>query len=162
MRVLLVDSHVVARPVEHLGGGQPRGTGTHHGHSLGPAHSARLGRDVTAAEALLDDGQLDLADVHRRADEAQHAGALAGSGADAPGELRKDVGGEEQVERLFPVTVVHGFVELGDDVAERAAGARPVAEGGAAVHAARSLLVDLASVSGTSTDEVLQPLRAGR
>ncbi len=45
-RVLLVDSHVVARPVEHLGGGQPRGTGTHHGHSLGPADSARLGRDV--------------------------------------------------------------------------------------------------------------------
>ena len=43
-RVLLVDGHVVARPVEYLGGGQPRGTGTHHGHSLGPAHPARLGR----------------------------------------------------------------------------------------------------------------------
>ena len=68
--------------------------------------------------------------------DAQHAGRFAGRGTDAPGEFRKVVGGVQLPHRLLPAPAVDQIVPIGNDVGQRAAG---VAEGHAAIHAARRL-----------------------
>ncbi len=80
---------------------------------------------------------LDELDGDRRLIDAQDAGGFARRGADAAGELRKVVGGVQAADRALPAVVVDQVVPVGDEVVDRAAG---VAEGHAAVHAARALL----------------------
>ena len=63
-----------------------------------------------------------------------------GRGAERAGELREVVGGVQAVDGLAPLVAVDEVVPVGDEVAERAA---LVAEGDAAVHAARALLAQL-------------------
>jgi hypothetical protein len=75
-------------------------------------------------------------DGYRGLVNAEYAGRLAGGGTDAAGELRKVIRRAEDLEGLPPVFLVDRVVELGDDVAERAAA---VAEGDAAVHAPAGL-----------------------
>ena len=63
--------------------------------------------------------------------EASH-----GRGADAAGEFGEVVGGVQLAHRLLPAAAVDQVVPIGNDVGERAAG---MAEGHAAIHAARGL-----------------------
>ena len=74
--------------------------------------------------------------------DAQDAGAFAGGGADAAGELGEVVGFPEADDGLFPQAAVDEVVPLGDEVVDGAlASFVGVAEGDAAVHAARRLAV---------------------
>ena len=94
---------------------------------------------------MVDDADLDLLDRDRVVVDAEHAGALAGGGAEAARELREVVRGVEAVDGLAPAVPVDEVVPVGDQVAERAA---LVAEGDAAVHAARALLLELVRLEG--------------
>jgi len=85
----------------------------------------------------LDDAALDELDRNGWLVDAENAGGLAWSRADAPRELREIVGGVQAPNGCFPPAVVRQVVPIGDQVVDRAAG---VAEGHAAVHAAGSLL----------------------
>ena len=93
-------------------------------------------------EGVVDDRALDLLDGHRVALDVQDAGLLAGGGADAAGELGEVVRLEQHRERVAPAVPVNEVIPFRDEVPERAAG---VAEGDAAVHAARALLAELIS-----------------
>ena len=93
---------------------------------------------------VLSDGGLVLAVGGRFVvDEVQHAGLLAECRTDAPREFGEVVGGVEQLVGPFPVAVIEGVVPLWRFVAERTG---PVAEGHAAVHAARGLELSVVGV----------------
>jgi hypothetical protein len=98
-----------------------------------------------SSKPSIDDGALDALDRHRRVEDAQRARAFARRRADATGELREVVGLVQAVERLAPEAAVDQVVPLRDQVVDRAAGGHAVdqlagvAEGNAAVHAARPL-----------------------
>ena len=123
--------------VELLRRGQPRRSAAHHRHPLAGPHGRRLGHDPSLIEGAVGDRHLDLFDRDRIFIDAEHAGGLAGRGADAAGELGKVVGGMEPLAGLVPLLAIHEVVEVGDDVPQRAAG---MAEGDSAVHAAGTLL----------------------
>ena len=114
----------------------------------------RLGDDPPLLEALVDDRALDALDRDRRLADAEHARALARRRADPPGELGEVVGLVQARQRLAPLPAVDEVVPLGDEVVDRAARGparqhRPrVAEGDAAIHAARPLLLAASSRAG--------------
>src|SRR6185369_11006399 len=89
--------------------------------------------------------------------DVEDAGLLAGSGADAAGELGEAVGRVQALDRLAPAAAVHEVVPVGDDVPERAA---LVTEGDAAIHAARALA--LQHVVGRPLLELAPVLQARR
>ena len=137
---LLEDRDPVAGAIQLLRRGQPRRSGADDGDPFSRARRGRLGPDPALAEGALDDGVLDGFDGHRRLVDPQHARGFAGSGADAAGEFRKVVGGVQHADRFLPPVAVDQVVEVRDHVVERAAG---VAEGHAAIHAARALRANL-------------------
>ena len=98
-----------------------------------------------SSQPRVDDGALVVLDGDGRLDDAEHAGAFAGSGADAAGELREVVGLVQALERLLPAAAEDQVVPLGNQVVDRAAAGHAgndvagVAERRAAVHAARAL-----------------------
>ena len=100
----------------------------------------RFRPDPSFLEGVLDDGLFDVLDGDGRFIDAQHARGLAGGGADAAGELRKVVGGVQRADGFFPAVAVNQVVPIGNDVVE---GAARVAEGNAAIHAARRLRAQL-------------------
>ena len=89
---------------------------------------------------MVDDVLLDQLDRDRLLVDAQHARFFAGRRADAAGEFRKVVGLEQHLQRIVPAVFVDQVIPLGNDVAQRTA---VVAEGNAAVHAARALGAEL-------------------
>jgi hypothetical protein len=125
--------------VELCRGREPGGPGADDGDLLARARDGRLGADVALGEGGVDDRLLDQLDRHRLGVDAQDAGFLARRGADAAGELGEVVGLEQHVQGVAPPVLVDQVVPLRDDVAERAA---VVAEGDAAVHAARALVAE--------------------
>ena len=137
---LFEDRDGVAGAVELLRRGQARRTRTDHRHSLSAARRGRLGTDPALLEGVLDDRLFDLLDGDRRLVDSEHAGGLAGRRADAAGDLREVVGGVQNADGLLPAVAVDQVVPVGDDVVERTAG---VAEGHAAIHAARALGFEL-------------------
>ena len=123
-----------------------------------------LGDDPALLEGAVDDRELYLLDGHRLVVYGEDAGGLARGGAEHPRELGEVVGLVQAVDGLPPVLPVDEVVPVGDQVPQRAAG---VAEGHAAVHAARGLaleflfghrLVDVAVVLEALLDG---PLRGG-
>ena len=89
---------------------------------------------------MVDDGELDRLDGHGVVVDPEHTGALAGCRTKRAGELREVVGGVQPVDGLPPMGAIDEIVPVRDEVPERAA---LVAEGDAAVHAARRLLGEL-------------------
>ena len=85
---------------------------------------------------------LHVLDGDRLVHDARDAGALAGRRAHAPRELGKVVGAREIDVRVLPLVLEDEVVELGDDVADRAAGVRH-AKGRAAIHAPCCLPLEL-------------------
>lgn len=70
---------------------------------------------------LIDDGDLHGFDGDGGLVDAQHAGALTGSGAHAAGELGEVVGLQQPVQSLLPASLIHQIVPLRDLVAQGAA-----------------------------------------
>ena len=85
----------------------------------------------------LHDALFDDLDGNGRLINAQHTGGFARRGADAAGEFGEVVGGVQAANGALPAVVVGQVVPVGNEVVYRAAG---VAEGHAAIHAARCLV----------------------
>ncbi len=134
--VAFVDQHGVTGPAELLRHSQTGRTRAHDGHRLAREPLRLVRRHQAVVERAIDDRDLDLLDRDGRLTDAQHAGRLTRSRAQAPGELREVVGGVQPFDCLAEVAASREFVPLGDEVAE---GTPLVAERDAAVHAAASL-----------------------
>ena len=135
--VLLEDGDAVAHLVKVVGGSETGGTGADDGDALAVAAGGNVRLDVALAEGGLDDGALILTVRGGLVVEAvEHAGLLAERGTDAAGELGEGVGRRQELIGQLPVAFVERVVPFGSLVAQRTG---PVAEGHAAVHAARGL-----------------------
>src|ERR1043166_8847437 len=138
----------MARAVELRGGREPRGTGADDRDFLSRPRRGRLGDDPAHLEALVDDRLLDVLDRDRLVVDAQNARPLARRGTDAPGELGEVVRLVEPLEGVMPLVAVDEVVPFGDQIVDRAARRhaaqkRPrMAERDAAIHAARTLLLE--------------------
>jgi len=108
------------------------GPGSDHGHAAAGLLRGGLWRDPAFGEAALDDGLLDELDGDRVVVDAEHAGGLAGGGADASRELGKVVRALQAAKGVLPLVAVREIVEVGNDVPERTG---VVAERNSAVHA---------------------------
>ena len=148
-----------------LGGGEAGRAGADDRDALAGALQRRLRLDEAVRPRAVGDLDLDLLDGDRVVVDAEHARGLARRRAQPPGELREVVRGVQALGGLGPVVLPDEVVPLGDEVAERAA---VVAEGDAAVHAPRGLvvevlrgelLVDLLPVADADVDG--PPLRQG-
>src|ERR1019366_6245795 len=145
----LEDGDGVAGTVELRGGGQAGGAGADHRDFLTRAHLGRLGQHPALLPTALDDRELDVLDRDGRAVDAEHAGAFARRRTDAAGKLRKIIRLVQALERFAPKPAVDEIVPLRDQIGDRAAGGHAaeqlagVAEGHAAIHAARALVPEL-------------------
>ena len=142
----------MAGAAQLLGGGETRRAGTDDGDATLGALLRGLGVNPALLPGALDDADLDLLDGHGVVVDGEDAGGLAGRRAEPSGEFGEVVGGVQPLDRVAPVAAIHEVVPVGDDVAE---GAALVAEGHAAVHAARGLLLELL---GRHLLVVLQPI----
>jgi hypothetical protein len=140
-----IHRHPVASGVELGGSGEPGGTGADDGHFLAGALAGRGGADPAGFPALFGDGILNVFDGHGGTGDAQHAGSLAGGGANPSGEFGEVVGLVESLQGFLPQAPVDQVVPFGNQVVDGATaghatdGHPRVAEGGAAVHTAGSL-----------------------
>ena len=145
----LEDGDPVAGFVELSSGAQARGSGADDGDFFTGAGLGRLGEHPAFFPAVIDDGDLDVFDGHRRVVHAEHARAFARCGADASGELREVVRLVQSLQGFLPKAAVDEVVPLGDEVVDRASAGHAadegaaVAEWNAAVHATRRLLLEL-------------------
>jgi hypothetical protein len=133
--------HVVSGAAELLRGSHAGGAGADDGDPLSGLHLRRIWSYEAHLIGLVGQRLLDGLDGNRDVLQVQRAGFLAGCGADAAGEFREIVGRVQIADGAFPVAIVDEVVPVGDLVVDRAA-RRPVAEGNAAVHAARGLFFD--------------------
>ena len=92
--------------------------------------------DPAFGPALIDDRVLDRLDADRVVVHIQRARSFTGCRADATSELRKVVGAVQDGESVFPVALKHQFIEVGNDVVDRASA---VSKRGPAIHAACTL-----------------------
>ncbi len=136
--VALEDGDGMPGAVQLLRGGQSRRAGPDDSDLLVSAEGGRFRRNPALGPAAHGDGLFDALNGDGVLIDAQHAGGLAGRGAELAGELRKVIGGVEFGQRLLPAVPVDEVVPVRDDVAERAA---LMTEWDAAVHAARRLLL---------------------
>src|SRR5262249_51405335 len=113
--------------------GRPR---PHDGDALAGAALGNLRRHPALGEGVIDDVLLDVLDRDGIVVDVEDARLLARRGTDAPGELREVVGRVQALDRVTPAAAIDEIVPVRDDVPERAT---LVAEGDAAVHAARPL-----------------------
>src|SRR5260221_14127965 len=128
-------------PVQLLCGGEARRAGADDRDRASRALARRLRDDPPLFPRAVDDRELDLLDRHRvPLVDLEHAGGLAGRRAEAAGELREVVRAMQLLDRLREALAVDEVVPVGNQVAQRAA---VMAEGNAALHAARALLLQL-------------------
>src|ERR1035441_3609321 len=120
--VFLIDGDGVAGAAQLLRGGQARGPAAHHGHALAGVVLWRLGMNPALLPGPLDDAALDELDGDGGLADGEHAGGLAGRGADAAGELGEVIGGVEAADRGFPTSVVDQVVPVGNQIVDRTAG----------------------------------------
>src|SRR4029434_2699157 len=128
-----------------LGRRQPRGAGADYRDLLAGAGPRRFGHHPAFIEGAIDDRDLDGLDGPRVVVDPEAARALTGRRAEPSRELREVVGGMQAIDRVVPVLAIDQVVPVRDDVAERTA---LVAEGDAAVHASRRLLLQLVAREG--------------
>jgi hypothetical protein len=121
----------------------------HHGYFFARLVRSRTGLDPTFLPRTVNDGVLNGLDAHGIVGHVQGASSFARCGANATRELWKVVGAVQHVNGVFPIALVHQFVEVRNDVVDRAAA---VAKRCAAVHAASALRFGLCVVQ---TDDEL-------
>src|SRR5262249_17458028 len=115
---------------------QSCGTGAYNCDFLAGAQLRGLRTNQSFLPATLDNAFFNLLDRDRRLVNAEHACRLTRRGTDAAGELWEVVGRVKLPQSLFPASVVNQIIPVGNEVIDRASG---VAEGYAAIHAARAL-----------------------
>jgi len=141
----LIHRHPMSGRVELSRSRQASGTGTDDRDLLPCPLAGWGGRNPACFPTLFSDGIFDVFDGDRRLDDAQHASAFAGRRADPAREFGEIVGFVEAIEGILPAAPVDQVVPLGDQVVDGATAGGAVdfhtrvAEGGAAVHAARAL-----------------------
>ncbi len=142
----LEDRDLVSGAIELRGGSQPGRARAHHRHALSRAHRRLHRLHPAFGESAVGDGLFQHLDVHRRQVDGHRATSFAGRGADSAGELGEIVGLAQPDPGFFPLPAIDEVVPLGNQVVDRASRGHSaeqlsrVAEGDAAVHAARSLL----------------------
>src|SRR5581483_7148557 len=133
---LLIDSDRVARSAKLLCGSEARRARTNHRDFLAGAKLRWLRPNPALQESALHNIFFVLLDGHRGRVDPQHAGSLAGRRTDPSGELRKVIGRVQLAYRIFPAPAIHQIVPVGNQIADRTS---RLAEGDAAIHAARTL-----------------------
>ena len=136
---------VVAAMIQLVGGGKSCRTRPDDGNALA---FARIGtrHNISFAERRLGNCAFVFAYGHRRVHcQFEHTTLLAQCRADTSGKFGKIVGGGKYFVSLSPFALVERILEFGRAIAQRAC---PVAEGHAAIHAARRLLTALRCVKG--------------
>ena len=129
------------RPAQLLRRGHAGRAGADDGHGLPGLPARRVGDHPPLVPGTVDDRVLDLFDRDSVAlADLQHARRLARRRAQPAGELGEVVRRVQLADRILEAAVVDEVVPVGDQVAQRTA---VVAEGHAAVHAARTLLAQL-------------------
>ncbi len=134
--VLFEDRHFVPRTRQLLCRRQAGRPGPDHRDSLAGADLRGLRTYVAFLECPVDDRLFDLFDRHRRLVDSQHARGFARGRTDAAGEFGKVIGGVQLADGFLPPPAIHQVVPIRNDVGQRASG---MAEGHAAIHAARTL-----------------------
>src|SRR6185369_3655801 len=159
--VALEERHVVAGARELLRARHAGGPGADHGDLLAGLLFRQLGHDPAFLEGVVDDVLLDVLDRDRVVVDVEDAGFLARRRTDAAGEFGEVVRRVQALDRVLPAVPIDEVVPVGNDVPERAT---LVAEGNAAIHAARALdaelilrelLLELAPVLQTIGDRLL-------
>ena len=134
----LVYGDLVAHLVKLIRSSQAGRAGADDSNLLTCALGGRLGGHPALLERAVNNRVLDILDGHRRIGDAEHARAFARRGAYAAGELREIVSLVQAINRLAPAVFVDEMIPLGDEIIDRATGAR-LAERHPAIHAARAL-----------------------
>mmetsp|Transcript_9001 Transcript_9001/g.29837 ORF Transcript_9001/g.29837 Transcript_9001/m.29837 type:complete len:213 (+) Transcript_9001:1646-2284(+) len=130
-----------------------------YSHLLARPNLGWLRLDPALLPSAVDDGILHVLDRHRLVHQPRHARTLARGRAHAASELGKVVGRGQVMVCLLPLVLEDVVVELGDQIVDRASGVS-LAEGSAAVHAARRLPLQLARLMHrVDLSVVEQPLR---
>src|SRR5215813_44771 len=127
------------RAVQLLCCSQTGGARAHHSNGFARSPLGRIWFHPTFVESAFDDRQLDGANRHRLVVDAEHAGALAGSGAERPGELGKIIRGMKSSQRFLPTVAVDEVVPGWNPVPKRTT---LMTKGNAAVHAACRLWLE--------------------
>ena len=141
----LIHRHPMASGIKLSRSGEASGTGTDDRDLLPCPLAGWGGRNPACFPTLFSDGIFDVFDGDGGLDDAQYAGAFAGRGADPSSEFGEIVGFVEAIKGILPATPVDQVVPLGDQVVDGATAGGAVhfharmTEGGAAVHAARAL-----------------------
>ena len=136
----LEDRHLMAGPIQLLGGGQSGRAGADHGHALAAARLAAARARANLRRSPDRQSPFDLLDRHRVFVDPQHASRFAWGRANAPREFGEIIRRLQPLQSLAPMIAIHQIVPVGDDVPQRAAG---VAERHAAIHAPGALLLQL-------------------
>src|SRR5690606_38246679 len=127
----------VPRLVQLRGGCKASRARTNDGDLLPRAAAWWPRNDPTFAIRAVDDADLGQFDGDGLGVDAQHAGSLAGSGADASGEFREVVRLVQRLDGFAPTATIDEVIPFRDQIPQRTP---LVAEGNAAVHAAAGLL----------------------
>ena len=136
----LKDDHVMSCSSQLLSGRETRRTGADDGHALARLFGWSLWRNPALLESSLDDLVLDVPDEDRFIADSEGARRLARRRTQTAGDFGEVVRRMEQTARLLPPPLEDQFIEVGNEIAERAA--RPVTERDAAIHAPPCLLND--------------------
>ena len=137
---LFEQGHGMAGARQLLRGGKAGRAGAHHRNRLAGFPGGDLRMDPAFFPAPIHDLAFDGLDGDRIVLDVQGTGRLARRRAAPAGEFREIVGGMQRVRRRAPLVAIDQIVPVGDQIVDRAA---LVAEGNAAIHAARRLLAYL-------------------
>src|ERR1700738_5351464 len=100
----------------------------------------RLGTNEAFGETSLHDAVFNLLDGDRGLVDSQHARRLTRGWTNASGELGEIICRVKLAHGFFPAPVIHQIIPVWDEIVDRASA---VAEGHAAIHAARALVSQL-------------------
>ena len=153
--VLFKQRDSMTDPCELLSRCHARRARAHDGDFFTGLVFGHLRLDPAFSPGAVDDGVFDRLDAYRVVIDIERAGGLARRRANSAGKFRKIIGAVQRIDRVFPVGAKYHVVEVRNDVVDRTT---TVAKRGAAVHAARSLLVGLRIIQ--TDDEFLVVLQA--
>src|SRR5690606_16576080 len=158
--VTLEESHIMSRPCQLLGCGKPCRAGSNDSHLLTRLARWGLRGNPTFIKGAISGCSLDQLYGHRLIIDPQDTSGLAGCGADSARHLRKVVGGVQRFDRLTSQASIVVIVPIRDQIAE---GAPRIAKRDSAIHASRSLTLDLLLNHGEfELLVVVDPLSSGK
>src|SRR5690606_7484974 len=139
LALALVDVNVVAGPAKLLRSGHSGRPRANDGDAVAGLHGSGNRVHVAQIPSLVADRLLNRLDGNGHIFEVKRASLFARSRADAARPFGEIVSRVEVADRFFPITLIDQIIPVGDLVVNRTT-RRPMAEGYAAIHAARGLL----------------------